>query len=142
MPFVKNRSVDRERFLLAISLLLSACSAPAYAGNPTATVDSATPAPVRPFTLIPIITLAPPPAITHTAAPTPAPTPTLAPTVTPTPVCTARSGTVVKERISAPTLRRTLWIRVYLPPCYETQTWRAYPRSEEHTSELQSPLNL
>jgi enterochelin esterase-like enzyme len=112
----------------ALALLLSACSAPAYADHLTAApIESATPAPPRPFTLVPILPFAPLPTSTPASAPSDTPVATLVPTATPTPVCTEQNGTLVVQRINSPTLERTIWFRVYVPPCYETQTQRAYP---------------
>jgi enterochelin esterase-like enzyme len=139
MHFAENRRPDWVGYLLILSLLLPACSASAFAVNPTRSVESATPAP-PPFTLVPLTTLV----AEDAREPTPTggdgrlSTPTLnAPTPTPTgvqltapsalPNCAETKGTVAAQRFNAPTLQRRLWMRVYLPPCYETHTWRAYP---------------
>lgn len=112
------------RLLIGFSLILAACSSPAYARAPAAVViDPAAFAVTPPPTATP--TLTPTPSATFTPTSTPTQTPT--PTITPTPVCREPRGAVVKDELNSLALNRKLPLRIYLPPCYEAQTWRAYP---------------
>lgn len=105
-------------FAVALSLFLAACFSPARAQPATMVIDPAT---------FSAPTITPAPSITPTLTPAVTPTPTLLPTLTPTPACAETNGTLVDDALNSSILNREIPLRVYLPPCYETQTWRSYP---------------
>lgn len=99
--------------LLMVCLLLAACTAPSEQSVPLSTPETATPGTL---------------ATTEVATATlPSPTkPTYIPTHTPL-ACLSLRGTVEVHEIRHPALVAPLRFRVYLPPCYERDTYATFP---------------
>ncbi len=111
------------RLLLALMFLaacLSGCgpSAPVQAA---VVIITATPSPTAPVT--------PTLPATRRASPTsPTATNTPLPSATPTPTCPQAHGTIVKDKLVSSALgEQPIPYHLYLPPCYETNTWQRYP---------------
>jgi len=121
-------SVRHYRPPWMLAILLTACSSPALAGVSVAPVDTVTtppPAPTSAATPVPIVTLVLTHSLPPSTTPTASPAPALGPTATP--LCTEIQGAVVSDQFTSASLSTAIKMRVYLPPCYEEETWRMYP---------------
>lgn len=99
-------------FLVLILALLAACS------------DAWHPAPADP----PAATATAAPTVTSTPSATPTPTLTPTQTLTPTPIpCRETAGTVRREELLSPYLKKPLDYRVHYPPCYDASGATRYP---------------
>jgi enterochelin esterase-like enzyme len=99
-------------WLLLLCFLIPACTVAADQPSTAYTEDT----PVKPSMTVG----------TLSETPTPVATPTNVPTDTPI-ACLARGGTLETHEIRHPALVAPLRVRVYLPPCYEEDSYASYP---------------
>ncbi len=125
--------MNLKQWLFGLSISLAACSTPAQAVAPV--IVTATPSPTLPpaaVTTVPLLpSLAPTAGLSATvgeiATPTPTAPVTPTPAATPTPACAEPAGAVIRDEIDSPATEQIIRLRIYLPPCYAAETWRAYP---------------
>lgn len=121
----------RWYWALALLLLVAGCQ---NAGEPSifsvsAAAAQATATPTRTPSPTPTATATATPTITPTPTATPTPTRTPTPTLTPTPwICPEQQGRTLSTEFNSEAMYgETIRYVVYLPPCYDYYSDRAYP---------------